>query len=387
MPERKGNERAHEPGQERRLAVLLVVCVIATLALGVAKLFVQRAHPPVWATGGIHTHEGFISIDQYCERSELFRAWLAGEDPGGAELLEHLRVRGHATAVLVPGLVALLGLVTGSIVFSFALLSGAAFVAQVVLVGRLARRLVPGAPRVAGLVAATLVASHVDSARTAAQLILDPFTAAFATLVVLATLRWLERRDVGSALAMLAAVYGASSVKLASLAVLAAPPLVALVCARGKRKSAVVVGLAAGILPLLTLFAYARFALERPMFSAELVEMWSRNIPTRKSLQNFLVEMALLLQFVPFVLLGRARAIGREALGTLLVAGTFWLSVASIGLHDDARLYLPVLGLAVAGSTPSLLAMVPARWIVGATALFAAGNLAVAAVGLMALRG
>lgn len=372
-----------EPGRERRLAILLALCVAATLSLGVAKLFVQRAHPPAWTVTGTNTFEGFVSIDRYCERAARIRAWLVGDDPGGAQVLEHVRAHGHATALLVPGCVALLSLVTGSIVLAFALLSAAAFVLQVLLVGLLARRLVPGAALVAGLLAATLTAAHCDSARTAVQLLLDPFTAAFSTLIVLTTLRWLERRDVRTALLLLAAECVACTVKLAVLPVLASPAILALICAPGRKKSALAVTIGVGLLPLLALQTYTQLVLDESMFSAEIGEMWSRNVPTRASIRNFLVEMVVLLQFVPFVLLRGCRALRRDALAVLAVGALLLLSVASVRLHDDARLYLPVLGLALAGATPALLAVVPERWIVRGAALFAAVNLSAAAVALL----
>ena len=129
----------------RGLNVLLGVCVLLTLGLGVAKLAVQRERPPAYVREGRNIYEGFVSIDRYCNRAELFRDWSEGIE-GGREALIHDVVHWHhPTVLLVPLAVGVSSRAVGSIPITFALYSAGAFLVQVVLVLRLARSLAPSA--------------------------------------------------------------------------------------------------------------------------------------------------------------------------------------------------------------------------------------------------
>ncbi len=386
----------------RALALLLALCALATLALGTAKLVVQRSRPPAHADPArnadpLHNrYDGFVSIDQYCVRAERFRDRFRGT-PGAREALQlDLTTQGHPTAVLVPVVLALASELTRSIPLAFAALTAAAFLAQVALVRRLAQRLAAAAggldARVAGLCGAILVAAHVDAARSAVQLLIDPFAALSATACVWLSLALGERAPGGgrapsarrAARWLFAVQVAGPLVKLSYLPFLAAPALIAFATRGGERwRAAAGAALGFGLLPLVPALAWVLAVPGWTAFTSEMGIAATYSTLSARELRLFALEMALWFQPLPLALFLAPRPALRPAtLATLAVTLVFLASVWALRLPDDYRLYLPALGLLCAACAPSVV-LLAGRRLVPALALYAAANAGVALAGLV----
>lgn len=389
----------------RALALLLALCALATLALGTAKLVVQRSRPPAHADPArnedpLHNrYDGFVSIDQYCVRAERFRDRFRGVAGAREALHLDLTTQGHPSAVLVPVVLALASELTRSIPIAFAALTAAAFLAQIALVRRLAQRLAEAAggldARVAGLCGAILVAAHVDSARSAVQLLIDPFAALLATACVWLSLALGERADSppagrrslsprAAARWLLAVQVAGPLVKLSYLPFLAAPALVAFAARGGERwRAAAGAALSFGLLPLVPALAWVLAVPGWTAFTSEMGIAATYSTLSARELRLFALEMALWFQPLPLaLLLARRPALRPATLATLAVTLVFLASVWTLRLPDDYRLYLPALGLWCAACAPSVV-LLAGRRLVPALALYAAANAGAALAGLV----
>ena len=374
----------------RSLNLLALVCVMLTLTLGVTKLFVQRAHLPSYATPTYNTYEGFVSIDQYCIRAEKMRDRVqAGPDEvegAQAEMMKDLRKRGHPSAILIPAIIALVSIPVGSIPYAFIGLVIAALLLQFLAVRRLASRLTGGAaPAIA--IATVLVASHCDTVRSSAQLLLDPFAALFTTLTVLVSQRRHEGGGAGTTWTLVALQLLGPFIKLSYLPALAAPAIVTLCVARENRiGGALLDGIRFGLLPVLPAVAYVLAVPTLDGFGREMDQTLESSSMSSWELGNFAIEMALLLAPL-VVLLWRpktdAARIDARTGSVLLVVLTFLLSLWALRLPDDHRLYLPLIGLMAAAVAARVWdAFGPARthrWL----AIYATLNYGVALAGIL----
>ena len=93
-------------GGERWGYAAVALAAVLAVGLGLTKTFAQRANLPDYARVPYNNYDGFVAIDQFAKRAELFGAWFAGEDRG--ELSAFLTADLHPTSIAVPAAVGLL---------------------------------------------------------------------------------------------------------------------------------------------------------------------------------------------------------------------------------------------------------------------------------------
>ncbi len=370
---------------QRGLRFLLLCCLCLALALGAAKLLIQREHPPEFTRFPANVLHGWVAIDGYGQRAELLRDWIAAEPGSGEALRAALRNPLHPTSWLVPALVALVSFATRSVPLAFALLSWAALAAHAWLAVAVARRLAPGASASVPWIAGCLVAAHCLCLRTAAQLMLDPFAAACAAACLVLALDWTAHGGTARALGLHAVQAAGLFVKDSYVPWLAAPALIAL-CAAGlrARRTWSALGLM-GVLPLLWPALFLAWHAGLAAALHDLRYTHSDLGMDRRQLAHFGVEMALLLQVFPLAIWAGRRGSSRAELGVglalLVVLATTWAQ----RLPPIPRVYLPCVAplvvLAVVASERVLRDRARRRWL----AALLLGNVGVAAAGLWSL--
>lgn len=383
-----GEEELEDEEAERALArrgreLLLGACILLTLGLGIAKVFVQRAHRPSYLHAA-HVYHGWPSIDGHSLKAERIRTWMTGGDPGAASLREFLSDEGHPSSLVVQTAVAALSLFVGSIPVTFMLLSALAFCLQIALVVRLAwlcaGEVRPWVPALAGI----LAAGHVLSVRTAAQLHLDPFCALIATAVLVATLEQAREPRRGRAAWLGVLLTLGLFTKISLLPLLAVPPLVLAARAPGRRLATLVrAGLAFSLPPLVIWGAALWLVTGGGPTTTEpghLLKTWELDA---RQLRNFGIEMVLLLQAFPVLLLLRRRewSADERAVGMvliLLLAATWAFRLPAI-----PRLYLPTVGLMAVLGAAQLAQLLPPRLVSTVVALYLLANYGLGIVGLL----
>jgi hypothetical protein len=371
---------------DRKLARLWLVSILLCLGLGIGRVLLQKSHPPAWTTAGLNLHEGYVSIDGYADRAAIFRDWLAGKDEEARVLGEHLRESEHSTALLLPLVIALLAIPLGSVPIAFIVMSALGYLLQVCALTRLGAVLVPAAPRRAGLVAGILVGAHCLSMRTTGSLILDGYTAAFGTLAVLASLRWIERPDARRGGLLFLIQLAGTFIKLSYVPLLAAPALVALLGAGPLRwKRAATAGLLFGALPAIPVALYLHLVPSLSTLvveSGKAVERWGL---TKQQNREYALELALFAQVLPLFLLRRA-SLGSPAVRAILAVTACTLAAnLSIRPPINPRLYLAPLGFLIAAVTPGILDALDERRLWLGLLLFVALNTLVAILGTLAI--
>ncbi len=368
------------------MAYFALLGLLTSLAFGLAKLELQRAHPPSWATKASNSFDGYVSIDRFSERAALMRDCLRGEEASGAELRDFLRDELHPTTLTVPALVAGVSLVTTSIPLAFALVSSLAGALLALVTGRLAQRLAPQNASLAGWTAAALLLFHGLTLRTTSQLILDGACAALIVASVLAALRWSRERRPGTAVALWLLLTLGLFTKVSVLPVLLAPALATWFDSNDARRGRLaLVDVALFTIPPLALVLLYLGWLTGVSAGARdmqhLAATWSLS---PGQLRHFGVEMALLFQALPLLAFVRRPALDRGAASTtaatlFVLLGATWL----FGLPPIPRLYLPVLALGAALVGARLAGRADARpaWLLLIS--YALVNVAIAGYGLV----
>ena len=375
------SERAALVARARTL--LVAACVLVSLGLGVAKVFAQRAHRPHYLHDA-HVYEGWPSIDGHSLKAAHIRTWMRGGDPGAAELREFLSDEGHPSSLVVQSAVAALSLFVGSIPVTFLLLSSLAFCLQILLVVRLARLCAPDAPPWVPTVAGVLAAGHVLSVRTAAQLHLDPFCALVATAVLVATLEQAREPRRGRAVGIAVLLALGLFTKISLLPLLAVPPLVLAARAPGRRLATLVRGGLAFSLPPLLVWGAALWLLTgggpTTTEPGHLLETWELDA---RHLRNFGVEMVLLLQAFPLLLLLGRREQGPDERAVGLVLIVILAATWAFRLPPIPRLYLPAVGLLAVLGALRLGRLLPGRLVSTVLVLYLLANWGLGIAGLM----
>jgi hypothetical protein len=212
---------------------------------------------------------------------------------------------------------------------------------------------------------------------------MDPFCSLWVAGFVLLLLRWREESGRGLELGMLALLCGAMWVKISLLPLLALPVLVLIFDGRWRAPLCLLrPALLFGALPfvwwLATLWAIDGLHKILDDFRDQAAQF---NF-TGNYLDRFAIEMLLLFQLFPLVLLLRALEPRREralwvALGLILVAT--W----GFRLPPIARLYLPIPALMAAIAVPRLFARLGERALSLVLAAYLLGNYGVAVLGLL----
>ena len=386
---------ARQPG----LVFVFWLCVVLTSGYGVAKLFLQRAHRPDFARTRANQYEGFVALDDYATRAALIRGWLVGE--GGLDpVFEKAKSGFHPASLLIPAAVAVVSLVLPSIPLSFALLSLAALITTAWLAGRVARRLdtddppdgtgATGAPGASGRaatgwIAATLVVGHCLAMRTAAQLHMDPFCNLWAVCVVACCLMDRARRSLPVRLVLFAFLATGPLVKISLLPLLAVPALVRLWDDGWRRpQGAVRDGLLFGLAPL-GLWIGVLWGMDGlHLLFDDMHDQATQFGFDLAYAKNFAVEMALLFQIFPLLLVLRGPEPGKE-LPVWLALGIILLATWGFRLPAIPRLYLPVMSMLAILAAPRWRARLGPRWGGRLLALYLVGNYAVAVLGLVSL--
>ena len=374
----------------RGLTGLLALCVLLTLAMGAIKVFAQKASPPDYALNPSNSYEGWVSIDGHSHRAARIHAWLRGADGGGSALLDHLRHDRHPSSLAVPVLVAGGALFTGSIPASFLLLSLAAVVLQLLLVGRIAARLAPGAGGGVPLLAALLAAGHCLTIRTAGQLQLDPFAAVLASAVALLCIARARKPRAGSAgLLLLVQVLGVFT-KTSHMPLLAAPALSGFLMLslsgspwRERLRCAALDLLRYALLPALLYVGWLGWLSGAGSISKEVDQLTGYFALRPRELLGFAVEMALLFQAFPLLLWLRRRVLSRADLCVLAALACTLIGTWIFKLPAVPRYYLPALGFLAAASAPALAGLPPRASRPALLALYLLGNYAVATWSLL----
>ncbi len=370
------NERA-PISPDRSIHVLALLFVAAALFLGSVKVALQKRSPPAWAAAPIHGFEGYVSIDGFSQRAAFLRDSVTG---GEAREEPEADLSLHPTSWLVPLAVAATSFLTGSIPIAFAILSGLASLAQVLLVGLLARRFDAERRAEVGWLAALATGGHCLTMRTAAQLTLDPFCAVWITASLLLSLRWSERRR-GSDLLWLS-LLGTSGLFLKSsfLPALALPSLVAWLAGERGAKRLLGSFFLTALLPLAIALAFQRALLPETSATGDLEHLAAAWKLDSTQIAHFALEMALLFQLYPLALLGTWR--DRPARSGLVALGLLLASTWAFGLPAVPRLYLPALGVLVALAVPRIHVALGPRATLRLLAVSGLFNLGIAAAGL-----
>src|SRR5262245_8652653 len=357
----------------------LPICVVLTLALGIAKVYRQKEHHPPSYDKPVHVFEGYMAIDGHAAVAAGFRDWIRGDDPGARALRERLEGSLHPSAIAVPLVVGALGAVIGSIPIAFLLLSAAATCLQVWLAAALCARF--GSTSTAERrLAALLTCGHVFTIATCAQLYLDPFVAVLVSIACLLTARWMDGGGARSAL-LLAAVQGVGLFTKISYVPMLAIPCLALATSKRARSTAriAIAGVFFAGLPLAAWWLYLRWLGDSSSMSRESEHLWSSWKLQPAQFLAFLGEMFLLFQAFPLFVFranrnsSNAMLIVRWALFLLLFATwTFRLPA----VH---RLYLPEVSLLAAlAATPAFQRCSP-RVLLPAVVVYLAANYGLAA--------
>ena len=329
----------------RGLVPLAWLAVLVSFALGVAKLFAERADPPAWASSPHHLYDGFVSIDNYSARAEWVQHRLFGRELSETATLALAGDHLHETSWGGPFLVACLAAVLGSIPLAFVLVVVGCQAAAFSIGFGLARRACGAA---CGLAFVVLCAGHLTSLRTTAQLYLDwPVTACVLGVAALST-SFAVRPGLARFLALVAVACIGVTTKLSFAPALALPPL-AWVLARGLRSLpvAAAIGIALVPLPLATAELVSRVGPDATGAAAlvgdfeHLFGVWDL---TPKRLAQWGVEMVLLVQVLPLALLPW-RTLHTSGRFAALGCGVFFLATASLALPAIPRLYMPVMVL------------------------------------------
>lgn len=360
----------------RALRPLLALALAASLGLGVAKVLRERTHPPAFASAPANRFEGYVAIDGYGQRSDLFRRWIHGEEGAGAALTEDLQSPMHPTTVVVPALVGLVAPDAAAVPRAFLALSVLATLLQVAAVARLARLLAPESPA-ATWTAAVLVAGHCLTARTAGHLYVDPFCALFGTWAWLASLRWAREPGAGRALAVAVPLALGTFTKVSFLPWLAAPAI-ALVALGERRRLAA--GVLLGAVPVALAAVYLAAVPGLAAGTADSRHLLGATSLSPRRLLDFAVEMALLVQLAPLVLWRGGPARGAAARGTAAMLALVLVATWAFRLPSVPRLYLPALGLGAALTATALLRAAPPRRVPRILGVYVAANAAAAAL-------
>jgi len=275
--------------------------------------------------------------------------------------------------------------VTASIPWTFVGWSCVALIVQALLVVSLARsslerptREPPTSPTHEGTpwIVGCLFLGHCLTMRTSGQLLLDPFCGALVLGAAAASLRLVEGfRGAWAALLFLIQVLGAFT-KVSYLPALAIPALVLKVKGASWPR-ALSAGVVHGAVPLALVLVFIALVPGRESAGRDFAHLANAWRLSPQELRHFAIEMALLFQVWPLVLFVRRRQLlsGRALLAcaALVLASTWAFKLPAV-----PRLYLPVLGLGLAGAAGAVDGWLGARRArVGLVVLIAA-NYAVA---------
>lgn len=366
---------------------LFCACALLTLSFGIAKVQMLRAYPPEYAQNGFNSYEGFVSGDGFSHRSELIRDWLVGNDKGGEKLQTYLANGGHPHSILVPTLVGATSIVTQSIPWTFVGWSSLALIVQALLVVSIAKSLQDapgeksGSSSPAHWILGSLFLGHCLTMRTAGQLHIDPFCGAAMLGTTALSIRFAarSRASTGAAL-VLVQVLGVFT-KASYLPALAFPAIVLRFGGGGKSWSrSIAAMLTFGALPLAVMLLFVELVPGRDAAGKDFGEFLHAWHLSPKDLGHFAIEMLLLLQFWPVLLLARRRHLGRG--GPILICALLVLLATWVfKLPAVPRLYLPVLGLGLAGAGGALSGLLENRRALFVLAAILLANYGVAVYG------
>lgn len=371
----------------RTLSIVLVVVAALAIATGIIKLSEQRGNLPSFARLAGNSYQGYVAIDNFAYRSELFGQWLVGADKG--ELAAFIRRDLHPTSLAVPAAVGSVSLLVGSIPVSFVLLSILATLLAALGVAQLAS-LGSASSAGASRLSAILFLSHLTTLRTMAQMVLDTFACALLVWAIVFTVRWLDRQSWKHLLAATLVLVVAVFCKASCLAFLATP-FVASCCRDGVRGLLRPGAWLATAVPVIAVVAYLFGVLGAHVVDRDATHLLNSWQMTNSQLVRFTLEMALLLQLWPTVMLvrgGRASVYSRScvAMAAVVLAATWCFHLPAI-----PRLYLPVAACLVAGLAPRVLDLCRSTrprmaWLAVATVCaVVVGNLAVGLAGALGL--
>ena len=326
----------------RRYRAFAVITLLLTLALGTAKLALQKAHPPAYAVSSGQVYEGFVSIDYYSQRA----ARLLGKLPDDRQAWLNQRDQLHPTSWLVPMIVAMVAALIGSIPIAFAACAIAALLAEAYLIFQIVRQASTNNSAHAYLAVAAFL-SHITTCRTAGQLYLDHFSTLLTLYSLSLALRWTQK-NTGALTLYITNALGLFT-KASFLPTLAVPALATFILNPPRRISrtihaASVFGLLALAPACIFLAAQGFWAHDKVNDLQHLAHSW--NLST-KQLQHFAIEIALLFQWIPVALIYLRRHISGPGKVALYCALTFLLSTWAFGLPAIPRLYLPALALLI----------------------------------------
>lgn len=330
---------------------LFVLCACLTIVFGVAKVQMLRKYPPEYAQKVGNSYEGFVSGDNYSLRAAYIKEWLQGDDPGGKRLRKFLSKDAHPNSILVPSLVGATAILTKSIPWTFVAWASLALLIQALLVVHVARfSLGPeidpdSAVSPWGLGA--LFLGHCLAMRTASQLHLDPFCGALMLGTVAISLRLTTNSSKTTPLALFLVQMMGAFTKASFLPALAMPAIIV-----GWRQRSwsrfFIAAFVYGVIPMALMLLFVELVPGRKSVGRDFgrfLEAWQLS---PKELLHFAVEMVLLFQFWPIVLFVRRQRLGGGAL-VLACALLVLLATWAFNLPAVPRLYLPVLGLGLAG--------------------------------------
>ncbi|MBI3817289.1 MAG: hypothetical protein HY286_01255 [Planctomycetes bacterium] len=338
--------QSSNPAFARWLQWALPICCICTIGLGVAKVYIQKAHPPAYAAGktDAHFYKGFVSPDTHCKMAELFRNWYTGDDPGGQIVKNEFANEMHPSAIVIPAAVGALDLIINFIPWSFMLFSAAAVVANAWLAAKMAAESDPGAPAEVPMIAALLVVAHCLTIRTSTQMILDPFCAVFASAAMWMTIRWTRAPGTGVAFALVIIQMLGMFTKVSYAPLLAAPALATFFAGSGRNWArGAFAALLFGAIPAAVWGIYMQWLTGLAQANREpehLLNSWNLNFG---ALQHFAIEMALLFQGFFIILLLKWKVPGGAARVAGVTLALILLATWAFRLPAVPRLYLPAL--------------------------------------------
>lgn len=364
---------------------IFVACALLTVCFGIAKVQMLRAYPPGYAQNGFNSYEGFVSGDGFSYRSELIRDWLVGDDRGGEKLQAYLAEGGHPNSILVSTLVGATSIVTQSIPWTFVGWSSLALIIQALLVVSIARSLrdaheKQSSPRSAThWVMGSLFLGHCLAIRTAGQLHIDPFCGAAMLGAAALSLRITDhfRWSTGAGL-FLVQVLGVFT-KASYLPALAIPALVLKLRGGSWSRSCLATGIF-GLLPLAIMLSFVELVPGGDTAGRDFGQFLNAWHLSSQELQHFAVEMLLLFQFWPILLIGCRRHLG-GGIPILTCALLILISTWIFKLPAVPRLYLPVLGLGLAGASHATSRLVEHRLALPALLAVLLANYGVAVFG------
>jgi len=369
---------------------VLVLCALLTVGLGFGKLLLQRGNLPDYARTQANQFEGFVALDDYATRAELFRDWLTGEGELAAFFAKS-RSGFHPASLLVPAAVAAASLLVGSIPLAFALLSAAAAVAAAGIAARLAAALCADRARGAatGLAAGVLALAHVDVLRSSAQLQMDPFCSLWTIAAVALLVRIRAGAGHRERLALAVLLATGPLVKISLFPLLALPAACAFLApVPGERRlpAALRAVPAYAVLPVGVWLGALAVTGALGIAFDDMHDQATQFAVDARYLRMFGIEMALLFQVAPLVVALRPRLAGVVAgeAPVWLAAGLLLAATWAFRLPAIPRLYLPLTALLAVLAAPRLVDLLPRRWPI-ALGLWAGANYALGAVALVAL--